>query len=346
MRFVRLFSPAVFTLIFLCAFQSAVAQAKLDNCTEIKATDDFLALADRRGDLMAESQDLRDEIGQLENYSDVLTVPELEKLKSDLDGLLKKADRNALEEQTVQTLQNRLKVVKTDESIKHDIDDKKSLLAKDKELLICVQEAISQLTSPDKNFRFSMSMFFAGLIAMVILGFFVLAGIDQAMRRAIFSGETGIQFLTLFSIVIAIILFGITSILESRELSALLGGLSGYILGRTARQGAGQSQTASQPDMTAFADFVKKLASIAVSPPAATLSAGNKTVQLAASPKDASGTQLSDPNKFFVPMWESTDTKVAKVDDTGLVSMVATGNCSITASFANVTSNECQVTVQ
>src|SRR6476620_2525461 len=52
------------------------------------------------------------------------------------------------------------------------------------------------------------------------------------MRRAIFSGETGIQFLTLFSVVIAIILFGIINILEGKELAALLGGLSGYILGR------------------------------------------------------------------------------------------------------------------
>ena len=41
------------------------------------------------------------------------------------------------------------------------------------------------------------------------------------------------QFLTLFSLVIAIILFGITQILEGKELAARLGGLSGYILGRT-----------------------------------------------------------------------------------------------------------------
>jgi hypothetical protein len=36
----------------------------------------------------------------------------------------------------------------------------------------------------------------------------------------------------LFFLVIAIILFGILRILEGKELSALLGGLSGYILGR------------------------------------------------------------------------------------------------------------------
>jgi small-conductance mechanosensitive channel len=47
----------------------------------------------------------------------------------------------------------------------------------------------------------------------MIIGFFILAGIDQKMRQAIFSGDAGIQFLTLFSLVIAIILFGITGIL-------------------------------------------------------------------------------------------------------------------------------------
>ncbi len=40
-------------------------------------------------------------------------------------------------------------------------------------------------------------------------------------------GQSGIQFLTLFSLVIAIILFGI----KGKELAALLGGLSGYIFG-------------------------------------------------------------------------------------------------------------------
>jgi hypothetical protein len=52
------------------------------------------------------------------------------------------------------------------------------------------------------------------------------------VRLSIFSQQTGIQFITLFSLVIAIILFGILGILEAKELSALLGGISGYILGR------------------------------------------------------------------------------------------------------------------
>lgn len=56
---------------------------------------------------------------------------------------------------------------------------------------------------------------------------------DEKVRRAIFSHQVGIQFVTLFSLVIAIILFGIIDILEGKELAALLGGLSGYILGRS-----------------------------------------------------------------------------------------------------------------
>jgi hypothetical protein len=81
-------------------------------------------------------------------------------------------------------------------------------------------------------FKSEIAFAFAILVALVIGGFFFVAWKDEVVRRAIFSGESGIQFLTLFSVVIAIILFGITGILESKELAALLGGLSGYILGR------------------------------------------------------------------------------------------------------------------
>jgi hypothetical protein len=56
---------------------------------------------------------------------------------------------------------------------------------------------------------------------------------DDKVRQAMFSGQSGIQYVTLFSLVIAIIVFGLTAILEGKELSALLGGLAGYILRRT-----------------------------------------------------------------------------------------------------------------
>jgi hypothetical protein len=93
------------------------------------------------------------------------------------------------------------------------------------------------------GFKTRMSLIFAVLVGLVILGFFCVAIWDNNVRRSIFSNDTGIQFITLFSLVIAIILFGIIGILESKELSALLGGLSGYILGRATSSQARPTDT-------------------------------------------------------------------------------------------------------
>jgi hypothetical protein len=82
------------------------------------------------------------------------------------------------------------------------------------------------------NYTSTVTSVFAALVGGVILGFYVLAFKNKDVQAQIFSGDRGIQFITLFSLVIAIILFGILGILEGKELSALLGGLSGYILGR------------------------------------------------------------------------------------------------------------------
>lgn len=100
---------------------------------------------------------------------------------------------------------------------------------------LSVEEKINELLVPEtgKNqFKKYIATAFAVLVGVVIVGFFMIAFRDEVVRQAIFSGEAGIQFITLFSLVIAIILFGITGILEGKELSALLGGISGYILGR------------------------------------------------------------------------------------------------------------------
>jgi hypothetical protein len=91
----------------------------------------------------------------------------------------------------------------------------------------------ADVENPKQAFRTNMSVAFTILVGLVIVGFYFLAYLDEGLRREMFSRQSGIQFITLFSLVIAIILFGITGILESRELSALLGGLSGYILGRS-----------------------------------------------------------------------------------------------------------------
>jgi hypothetical protein len=109
------------------------------------------------------------------------------------------------------------------------------LISEINRILSSTDQKIDSLFEINDNlnaFKFYMSAIFAALVAVVIAGFFFIAYMDQSVRAAIFSGGAGIQFVTLFSLVIAIILFGIVGILEGKELAALLGGLSGYILGR------------------------------------------------------------------------------------------------------------------
>ena len=335
----------ILTICFVFGTQIATAQTQLTDCTQIRQTNDFLALADRRAELIDETQDLSGEIADLQKQlPDAITAAEFEALKKQIDELEKLGSaRNELQDQTLVNLRNRIKSVKTDTALNEELTTRKKSLLDDKALLQCVQSAISQLNSPDQSFRLWVSLLFGFLIAAVIVFFFLLAFRDEVMRRAIFSGETGIQFLTLFSLVIAIILFGITSILESKELSALLGGLSGYILGRTARQATAGPQAAA--GLAEFQKFLKNLKSIVVKPDNISLSATAKTQRLVAEPKDANGNTIADPAAFFAPTWESSDSKVAKVDETGLVTMVGTGTCTVSATFANLKSDPCQVTV-
>ncbi len=113
-----------------------------------------------------------------------------------------------------------------------------------------IDGAISDLFSlatQQSSFRQTVTAYFAAALTALIVGFFIVVALDSKVRANIFGGQlgvaggqAGIQFVTIFALVIAIILFGVMGILEGKELSALLGGLSGYILGR----GVGGNQPA------------------------------------------------------------------------------------------------------
>jgi hypothetical protein len=344
----KLNPPAVIVtllLFFPVATRNPIqAQTVPDPCAETAQYKDFLALADRRAELMAESQQLTFDLKELKSISDAPTVAQLETQKKRLDDLQKKQTRTPLEDEAMEGLEAILKNQRSDKEIADDIAEKNKVLAKDKLLLQCIQAKISQLTSPEQKFRTDTSWVFAGLISAVIIGFFVLAFKDEVMRRAIFSGETGIQFLTLFSVVIAIILFGIINILEGKELAALLGGLSGYILGRTSQKGAAPVPPPTPTGAAALQKFIKDLNSIDVSPSSANLTSTSKAHQLIAEPKDIKGAVIKDDDKLFVPEWESSNPAVAKVDQSGLVSIVGPGTADVTASYGNIKSNPCVVT--
>lgn len=325
---------------------NARAQARLTNCEEVKLSTDSLRLSNRAGELTLENKKVNEEISNLRNeLPDALTPSQLDTMKKNLDKLRQKPNRTEDEERSATVLENAIKNARTAGEIKKEISEKEQKVAENADLSFCVQARLYQLSSPD--FKQSISTTFALLIGAVIIGFFILAFIDETMRRAIFSGETGIQFLTLFSVVIAIILFGITGILHDKELAALLGGLSGYILGRTSRQAPPATPPAAagpQKDVAALQQFIKDLDSIKIAPTTASLSPTSKTQKLTAEARDINGSVIKGVEEFFVPIWESRDTKVAKVDQSGLVSRVATGKCTVTASFGNIQADDCEVT--
>jgi hypothetical protein len=120
--------------------------------------------------------------------------------------------------------------------VKSDADQRQATLKQSRLELDNVEREINRridIETPRQDFKKAMSFAFAALVAVVILGFFAIAGRDETVRRDVFSGQAGLQFIALFALIIAIILFGIVDILEGKELAALLGGLSGYILGRS-----------------------------------------------------------------------------------------------------------------
>lgn len=198
--------------------------------------EDWGKLRQDREDLIKSIADLERELPELREQERKLPF-----LRSELQQAETQLTRAREAKRTADV--DRLDVVVT--RLKQDVSDLKATvdrrpptektLREKKEQLAKLDGRIGVLLTPEllfQEFKTSMSRIFAGLVFVVMVGFFVIAWKDDAVRRAIFGGAAGIQFVTLFSLVIAIILFGITGILEGKELAALLGGLSGYILGR------------------------------------------------------------------------------------------------------------------
>ena len=98
------------------------------------------------------------------------------------------------------------------------------------------EQAIFQSLSPetrDQDFRMWVSLTFSGLIAILLFSFFwiIYKRSDKSLSKAMLT-DSGLQFVTVFILIIAIILFGILSVIGGSELAAILSGISGYILGK------------------------------------------------------------------------------------------------------------------
>ena len=225
--------------------------------------DEFQILTELRQKVMVYKDALENEIRKMEEERSYLprSIHEIDlkvtSLKSRIEqdkktiaALEKKAKLTEKEQKNLEDLQYYIQ--EDERSIERSVNDKNRLIELDAQIATgkqnlsstsnyfeSVEHKIASLLNIEEErntFRKWISFTFCGLVAIVIVGFYVIAFRKDAIAESIFSGEKGIQFVAIFLIVIAIILFGIMGILESKELSALLGGLSGYILGRVSRQ--------------------------------------------------------------------------------------------------------------
>ncbi len=86
----------------------------------------------------------------------------------------------------------------------------------------------------DGKFRLWITGIFSTIVGALLLFFFIFITrmSESTLAKDFLSSGNGLQFITLFSLIIAIILFGVLGVLEGRELAAILSGISGYILGK------------------------------------------------------------------------------------------------------------------
>jgi hypothetical protein len=249
-----LWGAALFSLLLFAVGSPANAQPKTKTDTQERS---FISLRDERDTIDAE-------IRTAEKNAEALTTQQYwlrEETTAKQELEQRKKDKATAQDKLAQ-LQKRIDDARSYAATGLSLDEVgKSLEKLQEELKIRrrdkarVETDMSKkidLEKPKQEFKTTISGYFTILIGFVILGFFVIAGRDPKVRQEIFSGQAGIQFITLFSLVIAIILFGVTEVLEGKELAALLGGLSGYILGRsTAARTSGQSRVGvSSPTIT------------------------------------------------------------------------------------------------
>jgi membrane-associated HD superfamily phosphohydrolase len=146
-------------------------------------------------------------------------------------------------------LRNNLKDLQSDSSQSKNITQNSIIIKRD---IYTTQNQIDSALAPEykqQEFRITISICFTVLIGLLLSLFFfiVYKKSDNNLSRDLLSGY-GLQFITLFVLIIAIILFGILSILGSSELAAILSGISGYILGKGIQKDEGKTAASKDND--------------------------------------------------------------------------------------------------
>mgnify|MGYP005989183631 CR=1 FL=1 len=241
--------------IFLClcimvgstSIYSQKSKTDLKDKIITELPNDYNELENQRLQLISEMYGMMYEISGL--FTELERSESLEQLLAEVDTLSKSHKKyikhlDEIKKQTItpallkiqgESTQN-TNTMSVTEGFRRIIENKVQEILKKTDQLSGIGAKVTELNNTSyvsQNFKKQISWSFAFLVGLVIVGFFIVAYKDEKVRKSIFSGDVGLQFITIFSIIIAIILFGITEVLGGKEISALIGGISGYILGRS-----------------------------------------------------------------------------------------------------------------
>lgn len=264
LAFLTIFLTCTFTATaFAQNTETQTASSSQGAGTDLSNVTDVRQLFGERETLLKQLRDLEQDIAEqsetIRNLPPANTLEQdLQKLNRDLDNAQKATppDQQRIDalKRAIDGTNDSLQKIRNSEPI---LRAKKADQDQKRQRLFDIEQRIASLfdaTRDANRFRSGATWAFTGLVLVVVGGFFFIAYRKDGIAAKIFGGEMGMQFVTLFLIVIAIILFGIMGTLEGRELAALLGGLSGYILGKTGVTREGPASPNSNADTNANAN--------------------------------------------------------------------------------------------
>lgn len=162
-----------------------------------------------------------------ENHADYLGWKTLDTIRS--------ADIKTQEQKLRTALRQFRETIYKDSVKREQLEEEREIADEDLDLAYMQFSESSSQVFFENQFKQAMSTIFAILIALVIGGFFLIIALAKGtvnLSEALLS-DGGLQFITIFVLIIAVVLFGVLKILEGRELAAILSGIAGYILGRS-----------------------------------------------------------------------------------------------------------------
>jgi len=233
----------------LTHLQSDISENKIE-IEKLKSKNTLLAKINTKADVatMVEDDNLRAEIEQsLLQYDNNASITDsIKKMIIETNAVIYyrqnsiprlKEKKNTLEKQIHQAqidLKSFNEIIQKSEEKRDLINDANLQL----DLVYQKLDKVLNTYNVENDFRFNISLAFIILVALVIGGFYLIIGIKGSddIVQNLFAGQHGIQFITLFLIIISIILFGIMGTLGGEELSALIGAIAGYILGSKSSQ--------------------------------------------------------------------------------------------------------------